>query len=297
MAVNQKAIRQKMKSIGNIKKITKTMEMVSVSKMKKSTQMAYAGRSYAKYALDLLAHISREKDLEHALLAKDVITSKEELVIVIASNKGLAGSYNTNVSKALTLHKNMNADKDIECITIGKQAEKAARRNDMKILASFINFSEKSSSEEFLLIRDMVVEKFKEGKYGKVSILFTELKSAASYKPYLMQLIPVVPELYKNLLLEDEASEFYEGNFGGYTFEPNKTEILNQIIPQIIAAATYHSFVESVASEHSARMFAMKNAGDNAGTLLDDLTLYYNQARQAGITQEISEIVGGASAV
>lgn len=295
MAMQGKAIRQKIKSINNIKKITKTMEMVSVAKMKKGTEMANRGRAYSHFALELLSDIAVEKNIEHPLLKAGAETNKE-LLIVISSNKGLAGSYNSNISRALMNYKKTNLSAVIDCITIGKQSEKSARRSHLEIIASFVQFSEKSSSEDLLTVRDMIVEKFIAGEYSKISILFTEMKSAVSYKPYLMQLIPVVPGLYKNMLLEESAASFQETNFSGYTFEPDEKEILKVVIPHIIGAAIYHSFIESIASEHSARMFAMKNANDNAGEILDDLTQYYNQARQAAITQEISEIVSGASA-
>jgi F-type H+-transporting ATPase subunit gamma len=296
MATDTKAIRQKIKSINNIKKITKTMEMVSVAKMKRGTEMANRGRSYAKYALELLSNIANVRHLKHPLLAKEVEAGRE-LILVISSNKGLAGAYNSNISKALATY-TKNRNEEVDCITIGKQSEKSARRSNLKIVASFIDFSEKSSSEEFLIIRDMMVEKFEKGDYTKISVLFTEFKSSITYKPYLMQLIPVLPEIYKNLLIENSDEGIpNEDEFKEYTFEPNDKEVLAQIIPQIIAAAVYHAFIESVASEHSARMFAMRNANDNAGELLDELTLFYNQARQAAITQEISEIVSGAAAL
>lgn len=289
-----KAIRQKIKSINNIKKITKTMEMVSVAKMKKSTDAANRSKAYSRYMMDLMSHISVFPDTNHPLLGVKKKLSGKELLIVISSNKGLAGSYNTNISKALSEYKKKTTG-TIDTITIGKQSEKSARRNKLEIIASFIQFSEKTSSDEFLVIRDIIIEKYLSGNYDKISVLYTEWKSALSYKPYLMQLIPIVPTLYRNYLLEETGSEKFE-SLREYKFEPDMRSILDQLVPQAVALAIFHAFQESQASEHSARMFAMKNANDNAGEILSDLTLFYNQARQAAITQEISEIVGGASA-
>lgn len=296
MATDTKAIRQKMKSIGNIKKITKTMEMVSVAKMKKTTQAASRGKAYARSIADLMAHIASQPNIAHPLMqdrTRGRTSSPRELLIVISSNKGLAGSYNTNISKALSEHKKKFAG-EIDCITIGKQSEKSARRNRLNVVASFIDFSEKSSSDAFLVLRDMAIEKFLKESYDKVSILYTEWKSAVSYKPYLQQILPIVAGSYRNFLLEESVESVT--NFTEYTFEPNMQSVLDQLVPQAVALAIYHAFQEAQASEHSARMFAMKNANDNAGEILSDLTLFYNQARQAAITQEISEIVGGASA-
>lgn len=294
MATDTKAIRQKMKSIGNIKKITKTMEMVSVAKMKKTTQVASRGKSYAKFMANLLSHIVASNTTSHPLMTHQKKPSGKELLVVISSNKGLAGSYNTNISKALTEYKRKTGG-NIDCITLGKQSEKSARRNKLNVVASFIDFSEKSSSDEFLVLRDMIISKFLAGEYDKVSVLYTEWKSAASYRPFLQQLVPIVPESYRNFLLEED-SERPKQDLREYKFEPDMQSVLDQLVPQALALALYHAFVEAQASEHSARMFAMKNANDNAGEILSDLTLFYNQARQAAITQEISEIVGGASA-
>ncbi len=270
------------------------MEMVSVAKMKKSTEMANRGKSYARYMTDLMSHISVQADIAHPLLGEKEKKSNRELVIVISSNKGLAGSYNSNISKALSEYKKKFSNVDV--ITIGKQSEKSARRSSLSIIASFIGFSEKTSSDEFLVIRDMIIEKYLVGDYDKVSVLYTEWKSAMSYKPFMMQLIPIVPNLYKNYLLDTDAVSHQDEDMREYKFEPDVKSILDQLVPQAVALALFHAFVEAQASEHSARMFAMKNANDNAGEILSDLTLYYNQARQAAITQEISEIVGGASA-
>ncbi len=297
MGLATKAIKQKIKSVNNIKKITKTMEMVSVSKMKKTTDRVTRGRAYSRYALELLHHIAGEKHISHELLEEK--KSDKVLVVVISSNKGLAGAYNVNISKALAKYKS-STKKEIECITIGKQSEKSAKRNGLKIIASFIEFSEKSTSEEFLAVRDMIVKDFKEGKYESVKVLYTEFKSSTSYKPFLMQVLPVKEEIYKDLLLNSEnkqAEKTEKKNLSLYTFEPSEAEILDTVIRQLLEQAIFHTFLESLASEHSSRMFAMKNANDSANTMVSELTLYYNRVRQGAITQEIAEIVGGAAAM
>jgi F-type H+-transporting ATPase subunit gamma len=297
MGLATKAIKQKIKSVNNIKKITKTMEMVSVSKMKKTTERVVRGRAYSRYALELLHHIAGEDHISHPFL-EEKATSKV-LVLVISSNKGLAGSYNVNISKALAKYK-ASTTNEIECITIGKQSEKSARRNGLPIVASFIDFSEKSTSEEFLIIRDTLIKEFESGKYEAVKVLFTEFKSASSYKPFLMQVLPVKEEIYKDLLLPEsgENSEYNKSKkFSSYTFEPSEKEVLDTVIKQLLEQAIFHTFLESLASEHSSRMFAMKNANDSAKSMVSELTLYYNRVRQGAITQEIAEIVGGAEAM
>lgn len=297
MGLATKVIKQKIKSVNNIKKITKTMEMVSVSKMKKTTSRVVSGRAYSRYALELLHHIAGERHIKHPLLTER--EGDKELVVVISSNKGLAGSYNINISKALTKYKN-SIDKKIDCLTIGKQSEKAARRNGLNIVASFIDFSEKSTSEEFLSIRDTILGEFESGNYSKIHMLYTQFVSANSYKPFLMQILPVKEEIYRDKLMpvEGENSEYNKSkNLSLYTFEPGEYEVLNTVIKQLLEQAIFHTFLESLASEHSSRMFAMKNANDSAKSMVSELTLYYNRVRQGAITQEIAEIVGGASAM
>ena len=298
MGLATKAIKQKIKSVNNIKKITKTMEMVSVSKMKKTTERVVRGRAYSKYALDLLHHIAGERHISHPFLENK--KGEKVLLIVISSNKGLAGAYNANISKALAKYKS-SSKKEIDCITIGKQSEKSARRNGLNIVASFIDFSEKSSSEEFLTIRDILVNEFKTGKYESVKVLYTEFKSSTSYKPFLMQVLPIKENIYKDLLLPDsdqkENKITEKKKLGLYAFEPNEAEILDTVITQLLEQAIFHTFLESLASEHSSRMFAMRNANDSANTMVSELTLYYNRVRQGAITQEIAEIVGGAAAM
>ncbi|MEZ4103508.1 MAG: ATP synthase F1 subunit gamma [Candidatus Paceibacterota bacterium] len=297
MGLATKAIKQKIKSVNNIKKITKTMEMVSVSKMKKTTDRVTRGRAYSRYALELLHHIAGEKHISHPFLEKN--KTEKTLVIVISSNKGLAGAYNVNISKSLAKYK-ASTKNTIDCITIGKQSEKSARRNGLEIVASFIEFSEKSTSEEFLAIRDIIISEFKSGKYESIKILYTEFKSSTSYKPFLMQILPVKEEIYRDLLLpdtEENTKHDEKKKLSLYTFEPSEAEILDTVIKQLLEQAIFHTFLESLASEHSSRMFAMKNANDSANTMVSELTLYYNRVRQGAITQEIAEIVGGAAAM
>ncbi len=298
MGLATKAIKQKIKSVQNIKKITKTMEMVSVSKMKKTTDRVIRGRAYSRYALELLHHIASEDGLSHPFLEEQ--KGDKTLVLVISSNKGLAGSYNMNISKALSKYVLSLRDDDVSCITIGKQSEKSVRRSGLPIIASFIEFSEKSTSDEFLVVRDMIVKEFATGLYKAVKILYTEFKSSTSYKPFLMQILPLKEELYKDLLLPQDAySEKLtkEKKFSQYSFEPNEKDVLHTVIWQLLEQAIFHTFLESLASEHSSRMFAMRNANDSASNMVSGLTLHYNRVRQGAITQEIAEIVGGAASM
>lgn len=296
MGLQTKIIKQKIKSVKNIGKITKTMEMVSVSKMKKASERVVKGRPYSFYALELLHRLAREENLTHSFLNKKEAESK--LVIIISGSKGLAGSYNANITRMVQKYLQKNEGKKIDCITIGKQAEKTSKLLCINTIKSFTDYSEKSTSEDFLPLRDIIVSKFESGDYETVDVIFTEYASATSYKSHTMQLLPIEEDIYTEALLHRHITkEEVNKRKSEYKFEPNVAQVLDVVIKELLGQAIFHSFLESVASEHSARMFAMKNANDNAEEMIEDLTLRYNQVRQGAITQELAEIVGGAAAM
>lgn len=292
-----KEIKLKIGTISNIKKITKTMEMVSVSKMKKMVARASASKEYAVKALQLLANLALERGVEHPLLEQG--KGEKNLLVVFASNKGLCGGFNVNISKKLS-EIAKQSKRALEVVTIGKQAERAARRNNLNIIASFIDFNEKTGSDEFLILKEILLDKMASGDYHETWMLYTEFKSAVSYSPVNYQILPPNIETLRDLFVEEERQERFGHklkSLSRYIIEPSPEEVIERIVPELLHASLYHAHLESQASEHSARMFAMKNASDNAGNLVEDLTLQYNKARQAAITQEISEIVGGAEAL
>ncbi|MFZ2072279.1 MAG: ATP synthase F1 subunit gamma [Minisyncoccia bacterium] len=299
MPLQTKAIKQKIKSVGNIKKITKTMEMVSVSKMRRAVDKALSSRTYSRYALELLVNLSKDKDVSHPLMTAG--KNNKELIIVIASNKGLCGGYHTNLFKALNLYfkKQEGLNKEIKAVTIGKYAERICKKLNLPMFASFITFSEYSTLEQVKELSNLVTKEFIEGGYKSVKILYTEFLKSTTYKPVLREIFPISIETIKNVVEEIQAENqgSFDNTFVNYSFEPNKNEILNNILPGLVDVVIYQTLAEAYASEHSARMFAMRNAGDSATTILDGLTLSYNHARQDGITRELSEIVAGAEAL
>jgi len=306
MPLQTKAIKQKIKSVGNIKKITKTMEMVSISKMRRAVDKALSSRIYSKYALELLINLSKQKNVSHPLMTipEQVGNSNKpikELIIIIASNKGLCGGYHTNLFKALSLYlKNEAKNKDIKTVTIGKYAEKISKKLNLPAFASFINFSEYSNIEQTKELSNLISKEFIEGAYSSVKILYTEFLKSTTYKPVLRELFPISSMSIKNLIdiSNEEVNLKEEENiFIDYIFEPDLNVILESILPGLVDAVVYQTLAEAFASEHSSRMFAMKNAGDSATTILSGLMLSYNHARQDGITRELSEIVAGAEAL
>lgn len=301
MAIQTKAIKQKMTSIGNIKKITKTMEMVSVSKMKRAVSLSVASREYARYALELLVTLSKERNILDPLLIPG--KGDKTLIVIVASNKGLCGGYNINISKAVSKYKKEHTeDGELEAITIGKQSEKIAKRNKIPIVASFNNFGENIDLAQVKDLRKLVIKEFRENqKYKNVLVVYTEFVKQLDYRPTIKEILPISPKTTRNIIesIESgrETERFDKKAMALYLFEPSEQRVLAKVLPNLLSATFFQILLEAGASEHSSRMVAMKNATDNAGELLDDLKLTYNRARQASITQEVAEIIGGAEAL
>jgi len=299
MPLQTKAIKQKIKSVGNIKKITKTMEMVSISKMRRAVDKALASRAYSRYALELLVNLSSQKDISHPLMrARQSLgvggvagKSNKELIVVITSNKGLCGGYHANLFRALSLYlkKEESRGRETKAVTIGKYGEKICKKLDIPLFASFITFSEYSTIEQTKELSNLVTKEYIEGDYASVKILYTEFLKSTTYKPVIRELFPISPMTVKNVIdVSGEEADIKE---------PDLETILDGILPGLVDVVVYQTLAEAFASEHSARMFAMKNAGDSATTILEGLMLSYNHARQDGITRELSEIVAGAEAL
>ncbi len=277
-----KVIRQKIKSVGSIKKITKTMEMISAAKMKKAIDQALTLRPFYEEAEHILEDMSLDPLMRHELLVHNGVEG--ELVILVTSNKGLCGGFNVNLYRKLIEAYNENDRKKVKIIAFGKYAEKVAKKLHLETLASFTH--PVLTGDHARVVANMVVEMYKEKKIGTVRILYTDYVSASSFEPTLVQLLPF-----------GSGSSLDSKGEPRYTYEPDQDSVLSTIVPMMVHNLVYGAILESYASEHSARMFAMKSATDNANDLQKDLKLYYNRARQSAVTQEISEIVGGAAAL
>ncbi|MEN9337716.1 MAG: hypothetical protein RIQ41_30 [Candidatus Parcubacteria bacterium] len=276
-----KVIKQKIKSVGSIKKITKTMEMVSAAKMKKATDQALTVRPFHQEAQELLEDLSLDPLVAHDLLSHNGV--RDEVIVIVASNKGLCGSYNVNVYRKLLEAYSEEERKHLKIVAFGKYAEKVAKKLHAETLASFTH--PVLTGDDARVVANLLVEWYKARTIGTVRILYTHFTSATTFTPTLLQLLPF-------------SSEGKPDSHGEprYEYEPDQETVLSTIIPMMIHNIIYGAILESYASEHSARMFAMKSATDNASELQDELKLYYNRARQERVTQEISEIVSGALA-
>lgn len=293
-------IKRQVQSVKNIAKITKAMEMVSAAKMKRAQEAAIASRPYAEAALRLLQHISpqlEELQKNYPLAAKREV--RKLAVVVITSDKGLCGGLNSNVLKVTHRLIEQNADKHVSIIAIGKKAEKAFRGK--KEVAAYFELSGKNLTlKETSPISHLLMEDFQEKKYDEVWAVYTNFISTLKQEPEIKKLLPVTEATLKQTI--EEMGEDEKGRARKitekteYVFEPSSEKLLSALLPGVVETQVFHVLLESGASEHSARMVAMKNATESAEEVLEDLNLSYNYARQQKITQEMTEISAGVTA-
>jgi len=295
---NLQDIRRRIKSVNNTAQITKAMQMVAAAKMKKAQDQAVAGRAYADRLNAVLTNLkSNMESLSHPFL--EVREEGKHLILVISTDKGLCGGINTNLLKKVR----NDLPKDGEFVTVGKKLREQIANAQQELIADF-PVEDPVPFEEVKVISKFLVDEFRSGKYNKVSVAFTNFVSTLVQEPHVSQLLPIDP----SKLAEKRA---YEGVGKGevsetdkdaatekeYTFEPNPTAVLDALLPQYVNFQVYQMLVEARASEHSARMVAMKAATDNANNLTKELKLEYNKLRQAAITQELLEITTAMKAM
>jgi F-type H+-transporting ATPase subunit gamma len=285
-----KEIKRRIKSVKNTKKITKAMELVSASKMKRAILATTSSRPYSSYSWKVLEALSEYiKDSVNPLFLKRDM--KKVLIISITSSRGLCGGYNSQVIKqALPLLK-INEDKQVDFISVGKKGETMLRRLGQNVVASFNDISAAPKLSEIKPILDYAIKLYKNAEYDTIFVVSTFFKSAILQLPITEQLLPVS----KTKTLEDleNIKKQTINSKTDYIFEPNYESIMNTIVEKIVRTKFFQMVLDSNASEQSARMVAMKNASDASGEMIDDLTLMFNKARQANITREISEISAG----
>ena len=286
---NLRDIRRRIKSVKNTAQITKAMQLVAASKMKKAQDQAVAGRSYADLLNKVLVNLKEYTGEEDHPLLKEQ-SGERELVILVTTDKGLCGPLNTNLLR-LAMDQ---VGKEADFITIGNKGRQALVRVKRNIVADF-SVKDPVAFLEVKPVAEFVMEKFLAGDYDKVTVAFTNFKNTISQEPLHETLLPISPiELGKAKGYEgvgkDEVVHEGGANYGGYIFEPDARGVLDMIVPQYVGYQLYQMVLESRASEHSARMVAMKAATDNAKQMIKDLTLDYNKQRQAAITSELLEI-------
>src|SRR3989339_547102 len=292
MGVSTRVIRRRIKSVRNTRKITKAMELVAASKMRRAVQAVLLTRPYARLAMETVRSVSRLTDVHlHPLLRQNGET-KRTLFILLTSDRGLAGGFNANIfRKFLVALKEMPTDSSIDIVAVGKRGADAVRRLHKNMVATFVNMANHPRFEDTLPISRLAMEAFSKGEYDKVVLGYTDFVSAVSQQPVLVDLLPFT-------FLKSEPTQGNQREFATeYVFEPSPADVLGRLLPHLVQTAVYQAILESAASEHSARMMTMRSASDAATEMIDNLTFVSNQIRQAGITNEIAEISSGKAAL
>ncbi len=300
MAISTKTIKRRIKSIGNTKKITKAMEMISAVKMRRAVASATQSRNYSSSAWEMVLDIIKKTSAKrHPLLMKRDI--KKVALLIITSNRGLAGGFS---SKLLTeAHKQIKNIEDfkhaqVDVIVMGKRGRKIYQNFGHTIALEFDKADLMPSIEKVLPLSKILSEDFINGKYDALTVAYTQYFSAIKQLPVVKQILPISTKeevlIEPAQVLEVKPEKKVKTRF---LFEPGAAQVLEKLLPRIIEVQLYQAILESDASEHSARMMAMRNATDAAKDMIKDLNTTFNNARQANITKEISEIVGGAAAL
>jgi len=283
-----KEIRTQIASIKNTQKITKAMEMVAASKMRKAQDRMASSRPYAEKMQRVIYHLAHaHPEYKHPYtLDREV---KRVGYIVVSSDRGLAGGLNNNLFRKLTLDikELRSAGVEVDFCTIGSKALNFFKRFGGNVLAEVTHLGDSPHIEELIGTVKVMLDAYSEGKIDRIQIAYNTFVNTMTQAPTVSQLVPISTEN------PDERLEHH----WDYIYEPDSKEVLDGLLVRYVESLVYQSVVENAACEQSARMVAMKSASDNAGSLIDELQLIYNKARQAAITQEISEIVSGAAAV
>jgi len=283
-----KEIRMKIRSVQNTRKITKAMEMVAASKMRRAQERMRAARPYSDKIRNVAAHISHANpEYRHPyLVARDTV--KRVGIIIISTDKGLCGALNTNLLRmVLSQYKEWRAEgEEIDVCCIGNKAFSFMQRLGANILSQVTNMGDRPQLERLIGAVKVMLDGYGTDRFDRLMLFYTRFVNTMRQEAVMEQLLP----------LTGERLGAPEGSWD-YIYEPEAKAVLDHVLMRYVETLIYQAVAENMASEQSARMVAMKAASDNAGTLIDELTLIYNKNRQAAITKEISEIVGGAAAV
>ncbi|WP_100610444.1 ATP synthase F1 subunit gamma [Confluentibacter lentus] len=282
---NLKEIRNRITSVSSTMQITSAMKMVSAAKLKKAQDAITAMRPYADKLTELLQSLSATLDADSGSKFSTQREVKKVLIVSITSNRGLAGAFNSNIIKEVNkLTSQTYANQEVSYVAIGKKANDAFKKTN-KVIANKSDVLDDLTFDNVANIAQMLMDKFVAGEFDKIEIVYNKFKNAATQIVTTEQFLPIVPV------------EGSTNNNADYIFEPSKAEIVEHLIPKSLKTQLYKGVRDSFASEHGARMTAMHKATDNATELRNQLKLTYNKARQAAITNEILEIVGGAEAL
>jgi F-type H+-transporting ATPase subunit gamma len=282
-------LRRRIKSVKNISQITRAMEMVAASRMRRAQQAALAGRPYSEKLDEVIAHLGArlgtlDTDVIHPLLQQRPV--RRVGIILITADKGLCGSMNSNVIRRSTrfMLDEVAAPDGFSVVTVGRKGRDFMVRYGRPVIAEFVNYGDRPSPDYVVPIARVVTDEYASGRIDALHLIYSEFVNTLIQKPIVVPLLPLQPAEVTGPPLE-------------YIYEPSPAVVLSQLVPRYIEARLYQAMLESVASEQSAKLVAMRNATQNAKEMVSELTLSYNKLRQANITRELTEIAGGAAAI
>jgi F-type H+-transporting ATPase subunit gamma len=281
-------IRTKIKSVANTRKVTRALEMVSASKIRKAQDLMKASRPYARAMRQVIGHLAKaNSEYKHPFL-KERAEIKRVGYIIISTDRGLCGGLNSNLFRKLLVEIRAWQEKKVEVdiVAIGTKANAFFRRLKVNLIGSATHLGERPKVEQLIGVIKVMLDAYTAGRVDRLTLAYNDFVNTMTQKATLDQLLPLPPSA--------TLTTAYDWD---YIYEPDAQTVLDHVLTRYIESLVYPGTLENLASEHAARMVAMKSASDNATKAIDSLTLVYNKARQAAITQEISEIVGGAAAV
>ncbi len=289
---NLKEVRTRIASVNSTKQITSAMKMVSASKLRRAQNAIIKLRPYSAKLTEILQNLSDSIDNTNAAAFFEERKIEKVLIIAVSSNRGMCGAFNANVIKAVNIliqekYETQNNKGNVELLCIGKKAGDYFARRTYKITERLDHIFDKLAYENIVPITEQLMNDFKNKKYDKIEIIYNRFKNAATQELVAEQFLPILPP----------ANTVKHATTSDYIFEPDKQQILNELVPKTLKIQLYKVVLDSWASEQGARMTAMHKATDNATEMLKQLRLSYNKARQSAITNEILEIVGGAEAL
>ncbi|MFT3791884.1 MAG: F0F1 ATP synthase subunit gamma [Rudaea sp.] len=281
-------IRTKIKSVQNTRKVTRALEMVSASKIRKAQDLMKASRPYARAMRQLIGHIAKANtEYKHPFLVERGEV-KRVGYIVVSTDRGLCGGLNSNLFRKLLgeIREWQGKGVEVDVVAIGTKANAFFKRLKVNLVGSVSHLGEKPKVEALIGVIKVMLDAYSDKRIDRLTLAYNDFVNTMTQKPTLDQLLPLPP-----------SAQLETAHDWDYIYEPNAETVLDHVLTRYIESLVYQAALENLASEHAARMVAMKAAGDNAKKAIDSLTLIYNKVRQAAITQEISEIVGGAAAV
>jgi F-type H+-transporting ATPase subunit gamma len=292
-------IKRRIKSVKNIAQVTRAMQMVAASRMRRAQEQALASRPYAAKAWELLTYLTSQstnvEQLHPLLMARPGI--QNIAIILITGDRGLAGAYNSNVIRATVRFMREQGHEDAKLITVGRKGRDLMLRLGRTIVAEFSDLPARPTSVDVAPFTRLVLDGFLTGEFDEVYLAYTDFINTLVQDPTVRLLLPIKPGEIDSKVMNEYLAGPPQSTIAEYIFEPDPTTLLDNILPRFTELQIYQAVLESLASEHSARMVAMRNATENANDLVGDLTLTYNKVRQEAITKEMLDIAGGAEAL